>query len=85
MCLMRSIRAALPAFFLLSSVGASAGDFSVTYAIDASVRNDVVIETCDYDKLCEINARRSGAVDIGAISLRVAGDAKLLAAGVSGR
>jgi hypothetical protein len=51
----RTHHAALLAFFLLSSAGASAGDYSVTYAIDANGKNDVgKIETCDYDKPCEI-------------------------------
>jgi hypothetical protein len=53
-CLIRSICAALLAVFL-SSAGAFAGDYSVTYAIDANGENDAgKIETCDYDKPCEI-------------------------------
>ena len=52
---MRSIGAALLAFLLLSTAGASAGDYSLTYAIDANGKNDAgKIETCDYDKPCEI-------------------------------
>jgi hypothetical protein len=50
-----SICPALLAFFVLSSSGASAGDYSVTYAIDANGKNDAgKIETCNYDKPCEI-------------------------------
>jgi hypothetical protein len=53
-CLIRSICGALLAVFF-SSAGASAGDYSVTYAIDADGKNDAgKIETCDYDKPCEI-------------------------------
>lgn len=55
MYLMRSICAALLAFLLLSTVDASAGDYSVTYAIDANGKNDAgKIETCNYSKPCEI-------------------------------
>jgi hypothetical protein len=51
----RTNHRALLAFFLLSSAGASAGDYSVTYAIDANGKNDAgKIETCNYDKPCEI-------------------------------
>lgn len=54
MCLMRSVCAAFLAF-LLSSVSASAGNYSVTYAIDANGKNDAgKIESCDYDRVCEI-------------------------------
>lgn len=54
MCLVRSVCAALMAF-LLSNVSASAGDYSVTYAIDANGMNDVgKIETCEYDRPCDI-------------------------------
>jgi hypothetical protein len=54
-CSVRSICIALLAFFVLSSAGVSAGDYSVTYAIDGNGKNDVgKIETCDYDKPCEI-------------------------------
>ena len=50
-----SICIALLTSFLLSSTGASAGDYSVTYAIDANGKNDAgKIETCDYDKPCDI-------------------------------
>jgi hypothetical protein len=51
---MRSICAALPVF-LLSCATASAGDYSVTYAIDANGKNDAgKIETCEYVESCEI-------------------------------
>ena len=54
-CSIRSIGAALLAFFLLSSTGASAGDYSLTYAIDANGKNDAgKIETCEYVEPCEI-------------------------------
>jgi hypothetical protein len=55
--LIRSVRAALLAVFLVSSAGASAGEYSLAYAIEANGRNDVgKIETCDYDKPCDIDA-----------------------------
>jgi hypothetical protein len=58
--LISSICASL-AFFLLSSAGASAGDYSVAYAIDANGKNDTgKIETCSYDKACEIESAKSG-------------------------
>lgn len=54
MCSIRSVCAAL-AVFLLSNSSASAGDYSLTYAIDANDRHDAgKIETCVYDKPCEI-------------------------------
>jgi hypothetical protein len=58
--LISSICASL-AFFLLSSAGASAGDYSVAYAIDANGKNDTgKIENCSYDKACEIESASSG-------------------------
>jgi hypothetical protein len=59
--LIRSICAVPLALFLLSSTGASAGDYSVAYAIDANGKNDTgKIETCKYDKACEIESANSG-------------------------
>jgi hypothetical protein len=59
--LIRSICAAFLAFFLLPSAGASAGDYSVTYAIDANGKNDAgKIETCVYDKACLIESASAG-------------------------
>ncbi len=41
--------------FLLSDVSASAGDYSVTYAIDANGKNNAgKIENCEYTRVCEI-------------------------------
>jgi ribosomal protein L33 len=58
--LIRSICAVPLALFLLSSTGASAGDYSVAYAIDANGKNDTgKIETCKYDKACEIESANS--------------------------
>jgi hypothetical protein len=60
-CLVRSIGAALLASFFLFSAGASAADYSVAYAIDANGKSDVgKIETCNYDKRCEIESANSG-------------------------
>jgi hypothetical protein len=58
--LIRSICASL-AFLLLSSSGASAGGYSVAYAIDANGKSDTgKIEICNYDKACEIESANSG-------------------------
>jgi hypothetical protein len=49
------ICAALLAFFLLSTAGAFAGDYSLTYAIDANGKNDAgKKEACEYARPCEI-------------------------------
>ncbi len=54
MCSVRAICTALLAFSL-SNVSAFAGDYSVTYAIDANGRNDAgKIESCEYTRRCEI-------------------------------
>jgi len=54
-CLIRLICAAIAVFLLLSCPTASAGDYSLSYAIDANGRNDAgKIETCEYVKACEI-------------------------------
>src|SRR5947209_7636955 len=51
---MRLVCASLLTFLSLGS-GVSAGDFSLTYALDADGKNDVgKIETCIYAKSCEI-------------------------------
>jgi hypothetical protein len=56
-CLIRSIYAALLALVLFSSNGASAGDFSLIYAIDANGKTDAgKIKTCEYFKTCEIES-----------------------------
>lgn len=61
MYLMRLIGAALLAAFLLSSASAFAGDYSLTYAIDANGKNDAgKIETCEYDKVCDIESASLG-------------------------
>jgi len=56
-----AIRAALLAFSLLSSAGASAGDYSLTYAIDADGSQATgKIETCAYDKVCDTRPAVAG-------------------------
>lgn len=52
--LTRSICLAAAALLFLSSAHASAGDFSLTYAIDANGKNDAGKIICEYDKTCEI-------------------------------
>ncbi len=53
MFLTRSIFAVLLTGFLLSSAGASAGDYTVAYAFDAGDVNDAgKIEGCEYEKPC---------------------------------
>jgi hypothetical protein len=55
MLLIRSARTALLPVFLLSGAGASAADYSITYAIDANGKTSTgQIETCDYEKSCAI-------------------------------
>jgi hypothetical protein len=58
MCSIRSVCAVLLAF-LLSSTGASAGDYTVAYAIDTGDENDAgKIETCEYTKFCRIKSEK---------------------------
>jgi hypothetical protein len=48
-------------FCLLSSTGVSAGDYSVTYAIDANGKNDAGrIDACDDDRICLIESASTG-------------------------
>jgi hypothetical protein len=59
--LIRSICAALLAvpFLFLSDVDASAGDYTVAYAIDAGDQNDAgKIEICEYTKFCLIKSEK---------------------------
>jgi hypothetical protein len=56
---LRSTLAALLAFLLLSSVDASAGDYTVAYAFDAGDQTDAgKIETCEYTKFCWIKSEK---------------------------
>jgi hypothetical protein len=50
----RSIYGVLLALFVLWSTGAFAGDFSLTYAIDANGKNDAGKVICEYDKPCSV-------------------------------
>src|SRR5258708_4709765 len=55
--LMRSIFVLLFAGFLLSSAGASAGDYTVAYAFDAGDLNDAgKTEKCEYKETCRITS-----------------------------
>jgi len=59
----------LLATLLLSSVDASAGDYSVTYAIDADAKNDAgKIESCEYIRPCFIASDSLGlSIDLSFI------------------
>ncbi|WJR76483.1 hypothetical protein [Bradyrhizobium sp. NP1] len=47
--------------FLLSVSAAVAGDYIVTYAIDANGKTDTGrVDTCIYDQRCEITSARTG-------------------------
>jgi hypothetical protein len=55
--LMRSISVLLFAVSLLSSAGASAGDYTVAYAFDAGDLNDAgKTEKCEYKETCRITS-----------------------------
>jgi hypothetical protein len=57
--LIRSICVALAAFLFLLGAEASAGDYKVTYAIDAGDKNDAgTIEKCEYTKFCRIESEK---------------------------
>lgn len=59
--LRRSIFGPVATLLLLSSADASAGDYSVTYAIDADAKNDAgKIESCEYSKSCFITSASLG-------------------------
>ena len=55
MSFIRTIRAALLVFFLLPSVGASAGDYTVSYAFDAGDVNDAGKTECEYKYICTVS------------------------------
>lgn len=60
MWLVRAVWAVFFAFLLLN-VSASAGDYSVAYAIDVDGKNDAgKIENCEYTKVCMIESVSSG-------------------------
>jgi hypothetical protein len=59
--LKRSIFGLVATLLILSSADASAGDYSVTYAIDAYAKNDAgKIESCEYLKSCFITSASLG-------------------------
>jgi len=52
---------ALPMWLLFSSAAASAGDYSVAYAIDANGKTDKgIVDTCKYIDVCEITSADLG-------------------------
>lgn len=58
MLLRRSVFGFLAAFFLLSSVDASAGDYVVAYAFDAGDIQDSGKQTCEYKSFCTIESEK---------------------------
>ena len=63
MWLVRAV-CAVPLAFLLSNASAFAGDYSVSYAIDANGKNDAGKITCEYTKACVIEFGQFGTVDL---------------------
>jgi len=56
----RAISALLLIFFVPWNTGASAGEYVVSYAIDAGDLNDVgKIDSCEYDKRCVITSNKT--------------------------
>jgi hypothetical protein len=54
----RSIYGLLAGVFLLSSVDASAGNYTVSYAFDAGDINDAGKATCEYKSFCRIGSEK---------------------------
>ncbi len=54
----RSMYALLFMFFLLSSAGASAGGYTVTYAFDVGDLNDAGKQECNYEEFCLIKSEK---------------------------
>jgi hypothetical protein len=55
----RTIRAVFLVFFLLPSVAASAGDYTVSYAFDAGDVNDAgKTEECEFAHVCRITSEK---------------------------
>lgn len=54
----RSIYGLLAGALLLSTVDASAGDYTVSYAFDAGDINDAGKATCEYKSYCKIKSKK---------------------------